>query len=112
VIIASEVTRVRTATLSARPFCCCRLGTASQQCRHHVLQAHKAASDAAAVRQELAAAQERAEQATAAAAQAAAQAAAAREAEQRLQQQLAGEQRRSDKVGGLRRCSAAGVVLG
>lgn len=28
VIIASEVTRVRTATLTARPFCCGRLGTA------------------------------------------------------------------------------------
>lgn len=62
-------------------------------------QAHKAASEATAVRQELAAARERAEQHKAAAAQAAAEAAAAREAEQRLQQQLAGEQRRSDKVG-------------
>ena len=62
------------------------------------LQAHKAASEAAAVRQDLAAAQERAERHKAAAAEAAAEAAAAREAEQRLQQQLAGEQRRSDKV--------------
>lgn len=64
------------------------------------MQAHKAASDVSAVRQELAAAQERAELHKVAAAQAESEAAAAREAEQRLQQQLACEQRRSDKVGG------------
>lgn len=62
------------------------------------VQAHKAGSDAAAARQDLAAAQAVARDGCAALAEANAEAAAAREREQRLQQQLAGEQRRLEKV--------------
>lgn len=63
------------------------------------LQAHKAASDAHTARQELAAAQQRLQDYKAALSEAQAEVAAARVAEQRLQQQLAGEQRRCEKVG-------------
>ncbi|PSC75424.1 hypothetical protein C2E20_1600 [Micractinium conductrix] len=62
------------------------------------LKAHKAGSDAAAARQDLAAAQAVARDGCAALAEANAEAAAAREREQRLQQQLAGEQRRLEKA--------------
>lgn len=61
-------------------------------------QAHKAAREAAATRQDLAAAVERAERYKAGMLEQQGEAAAAREAEQRLQQQLAGEQRRTEKV--------------
>ncbi len=66
---------------------------------HPCVQAHKAASEAQAARQELAAAQQHCQDYKAALVEAQAGLAAAREAEQRLQQQLAGEQRRVEKVG-------------
>lgn len=62
------------------------------------LQAHKAASNAQAARQELAVAEQRCQDYKAALVEAQAEGAAAREAQQRLQQQLAGEQRRVEKV--------------